>query len=76
VRLNEKRVGHNRPKSTQGGDKSQLPDFFSQIEIKFDTAEMFLPMSPGQIPLNRELERPERDENYDHEKSARHNSLP
>ena len=47
VRLNEKCIGYDRSKSAQRSDESELAKFFAQIEIKRDTAEMFLSMDCG-----------------------------
>ena len=74
--LNKKSIGNNRSKSAQGGNKSQLPDFLSEIEIKGDASEMLLSMNRGQVALNWELERSECDQRYEHQKDAYHNSFP
>ena len=42
--LNEKAIGYDRSKSAQGGNETELPEFFSKIEIEFDAAEIFLSM--------------------------------
>jgi hypothetical protein len=76
MRLNEKSIGNNRSKSAQGGDESELPDFLSEIEIKFDASEMLLSMDRSQVALNWQLERSECDQSYQHEKDAYHNSFP
>ena len=44
VHLDKKGVGDNRTKPAQGGDESELPKFFAQIEIELDAPEMFLPV--------------------------------
>jgi hypothetical protein len=76
VRLNEKSVGHNRSKSAQGGNESQLPDFLSELEIKLDASEMLLSMDRSQVALDWQLERSEGKQSYQHEKGAYHNSFP
>ena len=76
MRLNEKSIGDNRSKSAQGGNESQLPDFLSEIEIKFDASEMLLSMDRGQVALNWQLERSKCDQSDQHEKDAYHNSFP
>ena len=50
--LDEKPVRDDRSKSAQGGNETELPEFFAQIEIKFDAAEMFLAMERRQVALN------------------------
>jgi len=44
MRLNEKTIGDDCSKSTQGSNETELPEFFSKIEIEFDAAEIFLSM--------------------------------
>ena len=76
MRLNEKSIGDNRSKSAQGGNESQLPDFLSEIEIKFDASEMLLSMDRSQVALNWQLKRSECKQSYEREKGAYHNSFP
>jgi hypothetical protein len=59
--LNEKGVRDDCSKSAQSRDKPELPEFFAQIEIKFDSVEMFLPVKHRQVAFDWQLERPEPD---------------
>ena len=76
MRLNEKTIGHDRSKAAQRGNETELPQFFSKIEIKFDPAKIFLSMTDGEIVLDWQFDRPEHGQNHGHEKETRHNSFP
>jgi hypothetical protein len=74
--LNEKTIGYDRSKAAQRGNETELPEFFSKIEIKFDAAKIFLSMTDGEIVLDWQFERPEHDQNHGRQKETRHNSFP
>jgi hypothetical protein len=76
VCLNKKSVSDDRPKSAQGGNKTELPKFFAKIEIKFDATKMFPAMKRRQVALNRQFKRTEPNQNRQHDKNPYHNSLP
>jgi hypothetical protein len=76
VSLNEKSVSHDRPKSAQGRNKTELPKFFAKIEIKFDATKMFLLVQRRQVVLNRQFEGAKRNQNRQHDKKPYHNSFP
>jgi hypothetical protein len=76
VCLDEKPVGDDRSKSAQGGNETELPNFFAQIEIEFDAAKMFMAVQPRQVALNWQFERPERNQNRQRDDSPYHNSFP
>jgi len=76
MRLNEKTIGYDRSKAAQRGNETELPQFFSKIEIKFDAAKIFLSMTDGEIVLDWQFDRPEHGQNHGHEKETRHNSFP
>jgi hypothetical protein len=74
--LNEKCIGYDRSKSAQRGDESELAKFFAKIEIKRDTAEMFLSMDCGEVALDWQFKRPQHHQNYKDKKRTDHNSFP
>jgi len=76
VSLDEEAVGDYPSKSAQGGNETELPEFFAKIEIKLDTPKMFLSMKCGEVALDWQFEHSERDQNCQHEKSSYHNSFP
>jgi hypothetical protein len=76
VCLDEQPVGHDRSKAAQRGNETELPKFFAKIEIKFNAAEMFLTMERRKVALNRQSERPERDQDCEGDKGPHHNSFP
>jgi len=53
-----------------------LSEFFTQVEIKFDPAKMFLSMDDSEIPLDWQFNRPDHDQNYEHEKETHYSSFP
>ena len=57
-------------------DEAELSEFFTQIEIKFDAAKMFLSMDDGEIPLDWQFDRPDRDQDCHHQSDPHHNSFP
>jgi hypothetical protein len=59
--LKEKGVRDDCSKSAQSRDKPELAEFFTEVEIKFDSVEMFLSMKHRQVAFNWQLERPEAD---------------
>jgi len=54
VRLDKKRIGDDGSKSAQRSDESQLPDFFTKIEVEFDATEVFLPVKNSKIVFDRQ----------------------
>jgi hypothetical protein len=74
--LNEKTIGYDRSKAAQRGNETELPEFFSKIEIKFDAAKIFLSVTDGEVALDWQFDRSEYDHNYRHKKETRHNSFP
>ena len=74
--LNEKTIGDDRPESTQRGNEAELSEFFTQVEIKFDPAKMFLSMDDSEIPLDWQFNRPDHDQSYEHEKETHYSSFP
>jgi hypothetical protein len=60
--LNEKTIGDDRPKSAQGSDETELPEFFSKIEIKFNAAKIFLSMLRKNGPFHGQFDCAEGEE--------------
>ena len=74
--LNEKHIGNDRSKSAQGGDETELAKLFSKIQIKFDTAKMFLPVLREDGAFRGQLNCAESEEDQDNQNDTDHNSLP
>ena len=74
--LNEKRIGDDRTESAQGGDETELAKLLSKIQIKFDTAKMFLSMLRKDGALPGQLDCAESEEDNDNRNETDHNSLP
>jgi hypothetical protein len=56
MRLDKKSIGDDCSKPAQCGDESELPKFFTKIEIELDAAEMFLPVKGREIAFDRQFE--------------------
>jgi hypothetical protein len=89
VRLHKKNVSNNRAKSTEGRDKTELPNLLSKIEIELDAAKMFLSMNGGEFAFDGQFCGTEHKHDYEHEyqpsvaaatyglaSETRHNSFP
>src|SRR5207247_7488148 len=76
MRLNEKSIGDDCPKSAQSRDETELAKFFAKIEIKFHAPEMFLPVERCEVAFNWHFKGSEHDQDHDHENGADHNSFP
>jgi hypothetical protein len=76
VRLDEQTIGDNGSKSAQSGDESELPKLFAKIEIKFDAAEMFLPVKNREIAFDGQFEQAHHDQHRQRDQASRHNSFP
>jgi len=59
--LNEKGVRDDCSKSAKSREESELAELFAEIEIKFDSVEMFLSMKHRQVAFDWQLEHPEPD---------------
>ena len=66
MRLHEKNVRNDRAKSTKRCDETKLTKLFAQIEIKLDTAKMFLSMNGGEFALDRQFCGTEHKHDYEH----------
>jgi hypothetical protein len=76
MRLDEKRVCDDRPKSTQGSNETELPKLFAKIEVKFDAAKMFLAMQRREVAFNWQFDAPHGKQNRQRDKKPYHNSFP
>jgi hypothetical protein len=75
MRFNEKKIRDDRAKSAERRHKSELPEFFPEIEIHH-FAELHLPMLQGNCALGRKLHDAEREQHCKRENDAAHNSFP
>ena len=76
VCLDEQGIGDNCAKSAECRNKSELPEFFAKIEVKFDAAEMFLPVKGRKIAFDRQLKQTQYDQHPRRDQASRHNSFP
>ena len=75
MRLNEKKVGHDRAESAERGDKAELADFFAEIKIDC-VARVELSMLQRQSVLARKFRDAECEQHRESEENAAHSSLP
>jgi hypothetical protein len=53
VRLDEKRIGHQRTKSAQRGDESELSNLFAETQVEIDRSQTEISMRLGDGVLRR-----------------------
>ena len=75
MRFDEKKISDDRAKSAECSHKSELPEFFTKIEIQH-FAELHLPMLSRNCALGRKLHYAEREQHRQRENNPAHNSFP